>query len=551
MAIYTDIDKLVREINEAGGLRQPFLFAINFEMTEGILIKEPMKSREAFFSIHGTGNRYDFPINGSSPKTGTCQDVTPETKPEFTAFPESMEEYAGKFAIVQKGIRHGNSFLLNLTTRTPVKCRTGLDEIFLRSPAPYKLYIPGKFVCFSPEAFVRISPDGEISSFPMKGTIDASVPNAEQVLLADEKEAQEHYTICDLIRNDLNIIAEGTRIERFRYCEKIRTSTGAILQTSSEIRARLPENWTGALGDILIKLLPAGSISGAPKKASVEIIKEAETAPRGYYTGVFGYFDGQKLESAVMIRFIAEGPDGQYFYSGGGITINSSMEDEYREVIRKVYLPEPGRFLETLKIENGHICNAGRHIERIKETLHKANINSGIHCFDRLFRILSEQDLKGLSEYAAELSGEQDLVRAICPGKVYRLSIEYGYRPTGIRIIEYTFREISSFMTVHDDNIEYALKYADRTSLDRLYSQRSGKDEIIIIKDGHVTDCSIGNLVFLREGRYYTPDTCLLDGLARQELIRKGKVSVVEITEDDIQLYERIFVINSMRDSLP
>lgn len=93
------------------------------------------------------------------------------------------------------------------------------------------------------------------------------------------------------------------------------------------------------MGDILFDMLPAGSVSGAPKSSTLRIIREAEGEPRGYYTGVFGYFDGQTLDSAVLIRFIEEEQGRMYFRSGGGITAYSDCRSEYEEVIEKVYLP--------------------------------------------------------------------------------------------------------------------------------------------------------------------------------------------------------------------
>jgi para-aminobenzoate synthetase component 1 len=93
------------------------------------------------------------------------------------------------------------------------------------------------------------------------------------------------------------------------------------------------------LGDIIATLLPAGSISGAPKRKTVEIIHEAEQGPRGFYSGVCGIFDGSNLDSAVMIRFIGK-ENGKFVYrSGGGITINSIARKEYQELIDKVYVP--------------------------------------------------------------------------------------------------------------------------------------------------------------------------------------------------------------------
>jgi para-aminobenzoate synthetase component 1 len=111
------------------------------------------------------------------------------------------------------------------------------------------------------------------------------------------------------------------------------------LQVSSQISGDLDYDYFSGLGDIFEKLLPAGSISGAPKKKTVEIIRKAETYDRGYYTGICGYYDGKNLDSGVMIRFI-EDINGEFYYkSGGGITVNSNIWDEYNEMIDKVYVP--------------------------------------------------------------------------------------------------------------------------------------------------------------------------------------------------------------------
>lgn len=101
----------------------------------------------------------------------------------------------------------------------------------------------------------------------------------------------------------------------------------------------LPDDFNGNYGDLLLKLLPAGSVTGAPKPSTLKIIEEAEGYDRGYYTGVMGYFDGQNFESAVMIRFIEEQNGKFVFKSGGGITALSNAKSEYQELVDKVYLP--------------------------------------------------------------------------------------------------------------------------------------------------------------------------------------------------------------------
>ena len=139
-------------------------------------------------------------------------------------------------------------------------------------------------------------------------------------MLDNPKERAEHATIVDLIRNDLSQVATRVRVDRYRYLEHIRTRRGGIWQSSSEISGELPANYHEHIGDIIFRLLPAGSITGAPKTKTREIIREAESFERGYYTGIAGIFDGQDLESAVLIRFVEETSDGLVFKSGGGIT---------------------------------------------------------------------------------------------------------------------------------------------------------------------------------------------------------------------------------------
>ena len=128
-------------------------------------------------------------------------------------------------------------------------------------------------------------------------------------------------------------------VKRYRYIDKIETNGKSLLQVSSEIQGTLPENWNEELGTILKKLLPAGSITGAPKPKTIEIINQTEIQPRGYYAGVMGVFDGQNLDSAVMIRYVEQTETGLEYHSGGGITINSVLDDEYQELIDKVYVP--------------------------------------------------------------------------------------------------------------------------------------------------------------------------------------------------------------------
>lgn len=322
---FIDIDSLVNRMNESGRMQVPFIFGVDFEMHNAFFVENPLQQNDIYFQVSGVGNKGSIVL---------LENKTVSFKPH----PISSDEYKNKFDIILDGLKGGYSFLANLTVKTKIETNVSLAEIFARSTSPYQLYIKDKFVCFSPERFVSIK-DGYISSNPMKGTIDASVEDAEHKILNDFKETAEHNTIVDLIRNDLSMVAESVCVERFRYIDKVQTSNKEILQVSSEIKGKLPQDYSLHLGDIVMKLLPAGSICGAPKRATIDLIKKAESEPRGFYTGIFGYFDGGNLDSSVLIRYI-ESSDNRLFYrSGGGITAYSNCDDEYQEVLDKVYLP--------------------------------------------------------------------------------------------------------------------------------------------------------------------------------------------------------------------
>lgn len=316
-------------MNTLAGSAKPFVFLIDYTQDQAYVEEtKDISSAELMYNLNGFTNE----VSWQQQQKEFTQQI------EWCPTPVSFDEYDCAFRHVKKNILAGNSFLTNLTFQTPVHTNLTLEDIYFHSRALYKLWLKGRFVVFSPEIFVRIS-NGIISSYPMKGTIDATRPEAGHMLLEDEKEAAEHATIVDLIRNDLSIVASRVRVNRYRYIDVIQTNRGPILQTSSEICGKLPEGYETRLGDILFSMLPAGSITGAPKKKTVQIIREAEGYERGFYTGITGYFDGKSLDSAVMIRFVEQQSGKLYFKSGGGITSKSDAHTEYEEMKQKIYVP--------------------------------------------------------------------------------------------------------------------------------------------------------------------------------------------------------------------
>ncbi|MEZ4902381.1 MAG: aminodeoxychorismate synthase component I [Spirosomataceae bacterium] len=290
-------------MNDLGKRRIPFLFIVDFLLNSAVVV--PLSE------INESELLYDF---------NNCSNFKFENTLGadfyFDKYPISFENYESKLNKIIKQLKRGDSFLANLSVCTKIETNLDLLTIFAACQAKYKLYYKDRFVCFSPETFVQVR-GNRIASFPMKGTIDANLPRAAEVILSDQKEAAEHATIVDLIRNDLSMIAQKVWVARYRYLDRIVTNQKALLQVSSEIAGQMPDNWRETLGDWLFQLLPAGSISGAPKHRTLEIIKEAENYERGYYTGVSGIFDGENLDSGVLIRFIENTSDGLIFKSGG------------------------------------------------------------------------------------------------------------------------------------------------------------------------------------------------------------------------------------------
>ncbi len=308
--------------------REPFFFIVNFE-----------KSKVHAYTYEDAFEKgILFDINGKSNAPKGKDNLQVSIVPEIEVEPFPFNSYLQGFEKVVQNLKMGNSFLVNLTFPSKIVSPLTLKSVYWKANAPYKLLFKNEFVCFSPECFIKIK-DGYVHSYPMKGTIDATLEGATNALMGSPKEQQEHHTIVDLIRNDISLISRDVTVKKFRYLEKIKTAKGEIWQTSSEIRGKLGENWQKDFGRLLLKMLPAGSISGAPKPQTLKIIDEAEKYQRGYYTGIFGIFDGNTIDSGVAIRFIEKKDDGFWYKSGGGITHQSNVKEEYIELINKIYIP--------------------------------------------------------------------------------------------------------------------------------------------------------------------------------------------------------------------
>lgn len=318
-------DEQFEKMNRLSAEGKPFLFITDF-IGKNVEILTPKE-------IQTKGLLIDF----EGFKTEYSQDTKTENF-KFESLPESVEDYKTGFENVQQHIRKGNSYLANYTRKTEIKTTFSLEEVFKISKAKYKLYYPEKFLFFSPETFIQII-DNKIFTHPMKGTADASEENALENLRSNIKEKAEHYTVVDLLRNDLSMVADDVQVDEFQRIDLIKTNRKNLYAMSSKISGSLKAEFRGKIGCIIKQLLPAGSILGAPKKKTELIIRESEGYERGYYTGICGWYDGRNLDSCVMIRFIEKENDRLFFRSGGGITHMSKLEEEYQEMKNKIYVP--------------------------------------------------------------------------------------------------------------------------------------------------------------------------------------------------------------------
>lgn len=317
------LNKIIEKLNRLGKDGIPFFFVVDYSTNESYVSSIENLDEDIYFDIDGFSNK-----NKNKNKL---------LDKKYSKKTIDYDKYEKAFYNVIDEIKKGNTYLLNLTFPTKVKTNLSLLDIFSFSEAKFSLYFKNKFTVFSPERFIKIE-NNKISTNPMKGTIDASIKNGKDIILNDEKEKAEHVMIVDLLRNDLSMVSKKVRVEKFRYIDEIKAGDKKLYQVSSKISGELDLNWKQNIGNILFKLLPAGSISGTPKSSSIKIIKETEGYERGFYTGIFGYFDGENFDSAVSIRYIEKDNENFIYKSGGGITIDSNCKKEYNELIDKVYL---------------------------------------------------------------------------------------------------------------------------------------------------------------------------------------------------------------------
>ncbi|MGN6723321.1 MAG: anthranilate synthase component I family protein [Marmoricola sp.] len=247
--------------------------------------------------------------------------------------------YEAAFAEVQRRLRAGDSYEINLTRRVALDSKRDPDQVFATlcdiNPAPYAAHIwhDGTHVLSaSPESFVSIL-GGRVRTMPIKGTTARSSDPAEDVanrerLANDPRYRAENLMITDLMRNDLSQVCAPGSVEVIDLMHV--ESYSAVHQLVTTVEGDLTPGITAV--EAIRALFPAGSMTGAPKQRTMEIIDAVEDTPRGVYSGALGWIRGNECELSVVIRTLIRDPANRWHAgTGGGITVHSDAASEWDE----------------------------------------------------------------------------------------------------------------------------------------------------------------------------------------------------------------------------
>ena len=488
----------------------------------------------------------------------------------------SEADYLDHIRQIHEAIRRGDTYQINYTTRLHLQAYGNPVSLYrrLRQPVPYAVlsHLPdaaGKSawtLCFSPELFLKIGSDGTISTEPMKGTApilgDGQDERRAAELQADPKNRAENVMIVDLLRNDLGKIAQTGKVS---VPEPFKVSRfGSVWQMTSTIQAQALPHISAA--DILRAAFPCGSITGAPKRMSMQIIESLEAEPRGLYTGSIGYLKpcagGLGFEGIfnVVIRTLLLKPvsdlisddlpfsDDLYhgvYGVGSGIVIDSDPAAEYRECGWKARFlnelrPAFGIF-ETMRVENRQCRLLDLHLGRLKTSAQALNLplpddgETRIRQYiadlpDGLFRLKAELVSDGLilsHAATAELPAPQRVIPA----------------PQPLPRRDYLRRFKTTRRALYDQAWQTA-------------ETQGAFDSLFFNSDGILLEGGRSNVFVKYQGQWLTPslDLDILNGVMRQAVLQQpqtylGTDAVIEthITRDMLERAEKIRLSNALR----
>lgn len=461
----------------------------------------------------------------------------------------SEEEYCAKIRRIKEYIGGGETYQVNFTDRVAVPAEMSADVAFgvlvRQQPVAYGalLNVAGHHVLsLSPELFFRID-RGRIVTRPMKGTMGRGLDAAEDAdaavrLQNDEKNRAEHLMIVDLLRNDLGRICTmgSVQVEDIFSVERYET----LLQMTSTVSGRL----RGGLSyyEIFKGMFPSGSITGAPKIRTMEIIHELERGPRGVYTGAIGFMspDGAATFNVAIRTLVLK--DGEARMGvGGGIVADSEPLDEYRECLLKAeFLTRPHydfQLIETM-LWDGDFFVLGLHLDRLEASAEYFNFP----CDRAAIALQLVEEARMFRE------GERYRVKVLLDG-----AGKVTVTATQLVTDELTGRIRLSRERTSSRDVFLRHKTTRRELYEREYARAraDGFDEVMFLNErGEVTEGAISNVFVRRGGRLLTPPLgCgVLPGVLRRHLLETdGGVEERVLTVGDIESADAVFIGNSVR----
>lgn len=467
-----------------------------------------------------------------------------EWKPSIT-----MEEYNQAITSIKNSIQCGDTYQTNYTIRLYSQFK-GDDLAFYNrlkkaQNSNYCAYIntgEHSILSASPELFFQLD-NGKITTRPMKGTIKRGATYSEDAANADwlfhsEKNRAENLMIVDLLRNDLGMIAEsGTvNVEKLFEIEQYPT----VHQMTSTIAAQVSENTS--LVDIFKALFPCGSITGAPKISTMDIIADLENEPREVYCGAIGYITPNKeaIFNVPIRTVLIDHLSGNAVYGvGGGVTWDSTSEGEYHEILAKAKLleekPVEFQLLESILLDNGDYFLLEEHLKRLENSARYFGYQYEVEKINRSLNVFGDKNRNGLlkvrllleknGELTIEgqpISQQDDVLKVILADEPVDKTNLFLYHKTTNREIYSTFQKQKPLEAF---------------------------DVLLWNKADELMEFTNGNVVLEIDGTLWTPPVSsgLLAGTFRDRLIQIAGIYEKTLTKSDLNKATRVWFINSVR----
>lgn len=559
----SDLDELLREVDrhlsEGAFVAGFFCYECGNHfvgVAEGPIAPSLAKKPIAWLGVFRNPIEFDHStgrVRGTLPSV-QMESLPPEFHPSIhvAGIEIHPKDYLARFERIQEYLHAGDTYQVNLTDRisgmTASAPLTVYEQLLKQQPVPFAALInkPSRILMsFSPELFFRTS-GRQITVRPMKGTWARGRNSREDreaayQLVHDEKNRSEHVMIVDLLRNDLGRICEfgSIKVENLFQAERYKT----LFQMTSTISGKLRKDFTPSA--VFKSLFPSGSITGAPKRRTMEIIREIERHPRGVYTGAIGYFapEGESCFN-VAIRTMEFSERNFYFGVGGGITADSDVHEEYNECrLKSTFLTRqvaPFSLIETMRASDG-IPLLDLHMKRLAESAEYFAI-----------RYEAQRLRHDLTNAAQDCGSVESRIRVeLDESGLWQITTSH------LNHIPWRGRLLIATESVSSKDVFGHHKTTNRAIYDRqLDSTRiAGFDEVMFLNEyAAITECAISNIFFRIAGKWLTPAlTCgVLPGVFRATLLNSlGSVMECELRLEDIEAADRALVCNAVRGTRP